>query len=95
MLSNAIRFIDLLLAYILSFIVVFTTINIITCYYDHIYWVTTTYYLLAYSYVLSIGLILHYISRLAITDYLLSYHYKLSFGLYLHYSYWTFTTLYL
>lgn len=44
MLSNAIRFIDLLLAYILSFIVVFTTINIITCYYDHIYWVTTTYY---------------------------------------------------
>lgn len=45
MLSNAIRFIDLLLAYILSFIVVFTTINIITCYYDHIYWVTTIYYL--------------------------------------------------
>lgn len=44
MLSNAIRFIGLLSAYILSFIVVFTTINIITCYYDHIYWATTTYY---------------------------------------------------
>lgn len=44
MLSNAIRFIGLLSAYILRFIVVFTTINIITCYCDHIYWVTTTYY---------------------------------------------------
>lgn len=44
MLSNAIRFIGLLSAYILSFIVVFTTINIITCYYDHIYWATTIYY---------------------------------------------------
>ena len=47
----------------------------------HIIRISTTYYLLAYLYVLSIGLILHYISRLAITDYLLSCHYKLSFGL--------------
>lgn len=48
----------------------------------HIIRISTIYYLLAYSYILSIGLILHYISRLAITGYLLFCHYRLSFGLY-------------
>ena len=69
------------MAYILSSIVVFTTIDVIACYYDHIYWVTTTYYP-DIHYILFISLLLHYISRLAITDYLLFCHYRLSFGLY-------------
>ena len=69
MLSNAIRFIGLLSAYILSFIVVFTTINIITCYYDHIYWVTTTYYP-DIHYILFISLFLHIIYWIDITLYI-------------------------
>lgn len=60
MLSNAIRFIGLLLAYILSFIVVFTTINVIACYYDYIYWATTTYYP-DIHYILFISLFIHII----------------------------------
>ena len=51
----------------------------------HIIRISTTYYLLTYSYILSIGLILHYISRLATTGYLLFCYYRLSFGLLLHY----------
>lgn len=69
MLSKAIKFVGLLTAHILSFIVVFTTINIITCYYDHIYWVTTTYYP-DIHYILFISLFLHIIYWIDITLYI-------------------------
>ena len=69
MLSNVIIFIGLLSAYILSFIVVFTTINIITCYYDHIYWATTTYYP-DIHYILFISLFIRIIYWTTITLYI-------------------------
>lgn len=61
----------------------------------HIIRISTIYYLLAYLYVLSIGLLLHYISRLAITDYLLDYIYTIVIGLLLHYIFKPATTNYL
>lgn len=69
MLSNAIRFIGLLSAYILSFIVVFTTINVIACYYDYIYWATTTYYP-DIHYILFVSLFIRIIYWIDITLYI-------------------------